>query len=163
MKILYFDLDGLLADMDGRVEEITGHKINELDQKQFWKTVSKTKDFFRNLDPFPLADVVRNTLLHSEFANQIHVLTSSGSNFEEVAPQKIAWAVNNLGISKDKIHVVTSGVCKSFWATPSSILIDDTEKVITAWVEAGGIGILHKSGVDDDMELLSKLNWIMSH
>jgi hypothetical protein len=33
---------------------------------------------------------------------------------------------------------------KKDWANPSSVIIDDTPDVITAWNKAGGVGILHK-------------------
>ena len=39
------------------------------------------------------------------------------------------------------------------YATPNTILIDDMEKNIKAWVDAGGIGILHTSAADSIKQL----------
>jgi hypothetical protein len=47
---------------------------------------------------------------------------------------------------------------KQNYATPDSILIDDTEDVIEAFNRAGGIGILHK----DASETLSVLRKIFN-
>ena len=54
-------------------------------------------------------------------------------------------------------NIVPGRKLKQNYATPDSILIDDTEDVIESFNRAGGIGILHK----DASETLSVLRKIL--
>ena len=62
---------------------------------------------------------------------------------------KKMWVKNNmpgvqLYIENDKYK----------YAEPDAILIDDMEKNVEAWKEAGGIGILHKSAPQTEREII---------
>lgn len=140
--VVYFDLDGVLADFDGRVEMLTKTKRTLLTTKQLWAAVNKDTEFFRSLEPFESMVTVARHLI--ELGVDVRVLTATGNEYSVVAPQKMAWVQEHLGLDKHKVVIVKSGTDKAVWATPNSILVDDTPKVINAWREAGGVGILHK-------------------
>lgn len=143
--IVYFDLDGVLADFDARVEMLTGKSRKDIDKKEMWEAVNKDPLFFAQLSRMPLCSV---------FELDYHLLTATGNNYGKVAPQKMFWIEKNLNIPKHQVHIVKSGKDKAAWATPSSILVDDTLEVIEAWEAAGGIGI-HYTG--NESQVIDKL------
>ena len=50
---LYVDLDGVLADFDSKVKEITGKLPNELKLGDMWRQLARYGDFFYRLDWMP--------------------------------------------------------------------------------------------------------------
>ena len=140
--IIYFDMDGVLANFYGRVQELTGKKSPE--KKELWAAVNKEPEFFTNLDPFKDTVSFMNVLIDQ--GHNVHILTATGNNFSDVMAQKMKFFQKHCSLCPvDKIHFVKSGLDKTHYASPSSILIDDNEKVIEAWKAAGGIGILHNT------------------
>ena len=75
----------------------------------------------------------------------IEILSSSGGNkyHNLVELQKKNW-IETMNLPEWKVNVVAGRKKKAEFATPDSILIDDTQDVIEAFREAGGIGIHHK-------------------
>ena len=88
----------------------------------------------------------------------IELLTSSGGqkHHEEVERQKRVWLDMN-GWVKLKANVVAGRKRKAEYATPKTILIDDTPDVIQGFNAAGGIGILHKEIGNTLMMLESRI------
>ena len=72
------------------------------------------------------------------------ILTCTGmQNRQKVAKDKIAWIRDF--VNEDVVVTCTfKGVQKAAFAKEGYILIDDTEKNIVAWNQAGGTGILFK-------------------
>jgi hypothetical protein len=72
------------------------------------------------------------------------ILSSTGYDrvLREVSLQKQEW-LHKHGIDY-KANFVPGKKFKYKYATPNSIIIDDTVSVIDDWNKAGGIGILHK-------------------
>jgi hypothetical protein len=58
-----------------------------------------------------------------------------------IVPQKATW-LNTHNIAYTQ-NFVPGKRHKYKYATPNSIIIDDTKSVIDDWNKAGGIGILH--------------------
>ena len=71
-----------------------------------------------------------------------------------VAEHKDIW-LKKQGLTY-KRNVVPKRSLKASYATPNTILIDDTEDVIVAFNKAGGIGILHKN-IDETLVTLKTL------
>ena len=138
-------MDGVLCDFEKRYIELYNEQPNSSRDKKNWS--ENWTDFimtkqFETLDIFPgaieLLKYVRDTDL------PIEILTSSGGAkyHNLVAEQKDIW-LKKQGLAY-KRNVVPQRSLKASYATPNTILIDDTEDVIAVFNKAGGIGILHK-------------------
>lgn len=148
------DLDGVLADFSGRLREITGKPAESLNKGYLWATVQKYNDnvapFFETLEKMPDADELFD-FINGNF-NHVFILTATGWTPKNGADQKRNWVKKKFGDKLD-VKVVTSGTLKAQFATPQTILVDDTTKAIHPWIAAGGIGVLHKSAGDSITQL----------
>lgn len=151
---LFIDLDGVMADLDKHVEEITGKTFIELraSGSGFTEFVNDEREqgftIFDNLDKMPDADILWNFVVKYEPT----ILTATGFPEEKAKAEKIRWVYDNLS-GFDKILTTISGRDKKNYAAENHILIDDREKAILPWREAGGIGILHTSATNTISQL----------
>ena len=136
---IYVDMDGVLVDFDGGYEKLTGMTTKEADEKGpefFWKPISKAgAKWWITLKWMPdgkqLWDYVKK--YNPE-------LLSAPSREEASRMGKRVWVKRELPGVK---LILRSADKKQEFASPNSILIDDREKNIEQWRNAGGIGILH--------------------
>ena len=161
MKVtkLYLDMDGVLCNFEKRFTELYGEDaLGSRDRKNFttnWPNFIMDGNF-ENLEWFPggkeLLEFIQN-----ETDWDVEILSSSGGErfHSEVAVQKVTWLCNN-GIPY-KANIVPGRKHKTAYATPETILIDDTEDIIVNFNAAGGVGILHK----DINETLAKLRTLL--
>jgi len=140
MITLYLDMDGVLADFN---KEYLQYDPVKEDRKKFRSSVMEHK-IFEKLDFMPDTQELLNHVSKLQGV-QIEILTSMGTHRtdqgEEAKRQKIKWLGEknipykpNFSRSKEE---------KANWATPTSILIDDSAGCIGPFIEAGGHGILH--------------------
>jgi hypothetical protein len=161
MKVtkLYLDMDGVLCNFEKRFTELYGEDaLGSRDRKNFttnWPNFIMDGNF-ENLEWFPggkeLLDFIQN-----ETDWEVEILSSSGGEkfHSEVAAQKVMWLCDK-GIPY-KANIVPGRKHKTAYATPETILIDDTEDIIVNFNAAGGLGILHK----DANETLAKLRTLL--
>jgi hypothetical protein len=161
MKVtkLYLDMDGVLCNFEKRFTDLYGKDaLGSRDRKNFttnWPNFIMDGNF-ESLEWFPggkeLLDFIQN-----ETDWEVEILSSSGGEkfHSEVAAQKVVWLCNN-GIPY-KANIVPGRKHKTAYATPETILIDDTEDIIVNFNAAGGLGILHK----DANETLAKLRTLL--
>jgi len=142
---IYLDMDGVLCNFEKRYTELYKESPNSSRDKKNWS--ENWTDFvltkqFETLDIFPGAIELLRYVRKTELP--IEILTSSGGAkyHDLVAQQKDIW-LKKQGLAY-KRNVVPGRGLKASYATPDTILIDDTEDVIDAFNKAGGIGILHK-------------------
>lgn len=155
IKEIYIDLDGVLFDFDRQLETTLGRPRAEISKKELWATVNAYPGgWFRNLPLMPYAIALYSLCVKTGLP--VTVLTATGNNYADVTFQKQDACWKRLHIPQHKIITVQSGILKANLASPYSLLIDDTPKVINAWREAGGIGILHTDG-QTTAEKLKKL------
>lgn len=158
------DADGVLADFEGPICKHLGLKDRALlkerqYRKRLWGTVDYINEhvhpFFENLEKMPDADELMD-FVRGNFINHF-ILTACGSTPPNAAAQKRTWFKRQYGHG---LHVKTvqDSVQKARYAGPTVILIDDRMKSIGPWVEAGGIGILHKNAKDTIRQLREILN-----
>jgi hypothetical protein len=143
---LYLDMDGVLCNFE---EKFAGHygpislgKRNRKEWSEDWRDFILNKKGFENLDWFPGAHALLEYV--EKLGIPVEILSSTGGQkfHEEVAVQKTNWLKSH-GI-KYKANFVWNRKKKAEYATPRTILIDDTDDVIRAFKSAGGIGILHR-------------------
>ena len=155
VRRIFLDMDGVLADFLKGVSEELGIKVtnDEAGHRVYDKNKAEltAKHIFRNLEPmsdmWKLLGFVNNLGIHTE------VLSAAGSvNREIVVNDKIGWV-------KEHVHPYWITTCtfngsqKAAFAHPKAVLIDDREKSIKQWENAGGIGILHTSAENTIKEL----------
>lgn len=147
---IFVDLDGVLCDFEGRYidlfKEMPGVSRQHKEFSKNWTEFVKG-GHFATLDYWPGALELLEYLGTLEGVT-IKFLTSSGGHkyHEEVQYQKLWW-LNDHGLTYEAI-VVPGRKKKAAYATPTSILIDDTADVIDLFTEEGGIGILHKNATN---------------
>ena len=160
--MLYIDLDGVLADFDGKVLEITGKYPSELTTKELWKQLQVVDNFYYSLD---IIEGSKEFLDYILYTSQVRVeiltaLPSPSKKLRTSSNDKIMWVYDKLDP-----YIITN--CVSNWRMKTyfcrnddDILIDDQEKNIVNWQEAGGIGILHNN-FEDTIQKLKELNVVM--
>jgi len=154
VRQIFLDQDGVLADFESGLTKALGYKVDlkaahdVYDQEKRKLTAQR---FFRNLEPLPdawkLVDWCMESGIHTE------ILTAAGTvNRTIVIKDKIEWIREH--IHPHWIIIPTfSGSQKAAFAHKKAVLIDDRERNIKCWIEAGGIGILHTTA-DDTIEQL---------
>ena len=155
--IIYFDMDGVLADFEAGFLKLTGQDLSLLPDDVF--ADKKTKDlvfahptFFLDLPVMPGA---KNMVAYAMgFDADVQVLTATGySNEEAIKKQKLEWLQRHFPEIKE-IHTVPKSPDKAKFAWPDIILIDDRlGKSIIPFREKGGIGIHHTSPANTKREL----------
>ena len=136
-------MDGVLANFVEGVESakyLNGpfEKQSDYDQR---KVELSNAGLFFDLPPMndmrTLVDYVKSTGIDWE------ILSCSGEqNRDKVAKDKFKWIRKHVDIDV-LVTCTLKGKEKAVFARPGYVLIDDKASNITAWQDAGGIGIYH--------------------
>ena len=154
VRQIFIDMDGVLADFELGLTDALGYKVSLKDKKDVYaeqKRMLTAQRIFRNLKPLPdawkLVDYCMTSGIHTE------VLTTAGTiNRDLVVKDKIDWIKNHIHPYWTIIPTF-KGSQKAAFAHKKAVLIDDRERNIKCWVDAGGIGILHITA-DETIEQL---------
>jgi len=145
ISMIRLDLDGVICDFDKRYKELYGMEPREAEkEKKFDRFFDEfiEKQNFATLDLMPGALDLINYLRRLQVPTEILSSTANENRYDEISRQKTQWLKDHQ--IEFKTNFVPGKRLKCQFATPESIIIDDTESVIRQWKEAGGIGILHK-------------------
>lgn len=157
---IYVDLDGVMADLEKKMLEVTGHQIQnkendrgnpEDDQnwKKFHDEIAAGRPLFAEMDMMPDAQKLWDYIKKYK----PHILTATGKrNVLSVDKQKREWVQEHLP-EHNTVYTVTGSKNKAKFAWPDSVLIDDRMKSIDPWREKGGIGIHHTSAKETIAQL----------
>lgn len=147
IKVIYVDMDGVLCNFNKLYVEMFNVSPSQTDKKDFGPNFKQLieADGFAKLEPMPDFWSLIAHLNFFSIPKEILSSTARKEHHEEISRQKKLW-LNTRGINY-KQNFVPGKHLKAQYATPDSILIDDTIDVIDAWEKAGGIGILHKNAV----------------
>jgi hypothetical protein len=146
---IYVDMDGVLCNFVKKYRELFNQDPESLRNK---KDYNKNFDNFINGQHFASLEMMPDAFFMVDYLRSrslpIEILSSTGrpENHEEVSRQKIVWLQTH-GITF-KPNFVPGKELKKKFATPNSIIIDDTLSVIDDWKQAGGIAIHHKNARD---------------
>jgi hypothetical protein len=156
---IYVDMDGVLCNFEKRYTELYG-KISEEQRRSVFR--ANFKDFidteqFVTLELMPDAHQLISVLDNIDIPKEILSSTAYQEVYDVIASQKARWlATHNIPW---KQNFVPGKAHKYKWATPNSIIIDDTLSVIHDWEKAGGIAIRHKNYFDT----LEELDFILQY
>lgn len=147
MKVskIYLDMDGVIADFEKRYKHL--YRILPRETATH-KEFDKFFDEFIATKQFSTLDLMSGAVEGMKYLDTlgipIEILSSTASEerHNSISKQKRTWLqINNLTY---KQNFVPGKRHKYKFATPDSVIIDDTESVIKDWRKAGGIGILHR-------------------
>ena len=146
IDMVYLDMDGVIANFYKRYQELYRLAPREAEKKaefnKYFDDFIATKQF-ETLELMPGAEEGLLFLRkHLTVPTQILSSTANEARYDEISKQKLIW-LNTHNITFTP-NFVPGKKHKYKFATPNSIIIDDTESVIDDWNKAGGIGILHK-------------------
>lgn len=142
---LYLDMDGVLADFN---KEYIKYDPQQEDRKKFRSAVLD-HHIFEKLEYMPDAKELLNHVSKLDGIT-IEILTSMGTHESFQANsamyQKMEWLkTKNIPYKANFVH---SKGEKAAYATPTTILIDDSIGCITPFNAKGGHGILHTNSSD---------------
>lgn len=170
--IVHLDFDGVIFDFEGAVERHFDMPFYEVNKRSMWAAINRNPTWFEDLQLLPDALELWSTIgqissltksyfdtgLSKNPAIKRRVLTATGHNYHDVSKQKIKAAYKNLpGFRVADFRSVPSSGDKALFATPDSILIDDSPRSCDPFNAAGGIAILHTSATDSLAKLRALL------
>lgn len=157
-------MDGVIVDFVKGTNKIFNElKLEPYDDKRYavdkkykaklWKTISQYQKnngeiFWKNMPKMQDADELLSFL--KDYSTEI--LTATGRHNTAAANQKREWVKDHVG-TNIKVNVVNKAEEKRQYAKSNHILIDDRTEAINPWIDAGGIGILHKNATDTIKQL----------
>lgn len=147
--IIHLDMDGVLADFEGRWFQLTGRRYSDYaSRNEFWREAKQFPNIYWELKPLKdsrwLVDDIKKMIKGKDI--QIEILTALPSmvDFPLAERHKEAWVRKHFS-NKWKFKTGPFAVDKQKHARPGDVLIDDRERNIEQWNAAGGTGILHIS------------------
>lgn len=146
---VYCDMDGVLVDLLQGYREMVGVCLTEQKGKgdAKWEPALQIPDFWVELPKIEGAVELMQYFENNVPELNLYVLTAPQHLFEDCGVQKLKWLNKHAQVFDiQRAHVVKRERKPEFAVQPCgapNILIDDYEKNINEWVEAGGIGIHH--------------------
>jgi len=148
ISTIMVDMDGVLCDFVKRYKELYHMEPREAEKQKkfdhFFDEFIATNQF-ATLEMMPGAWDLINYLRKLPVETEILSSTASEARYDAISKQKLVW-LQSKGI-EFKPNFVPGKRHKEKFATPYSIIIDDTLSVIEQWNAAGGIGIHHTDPV----------------
>jgi hypothetical protein len=145
---LYVDLDGVLFDFDKaagaalRTDNIYKYEF-VWGAKKFWDGLNDNSSFFRDL---PLMFDAYHLWTQINHLDPIILTALPSTGADRVCAQKREAVAENFG---SDVRVITCATKeKPEYCQPGDIIIDDRATNRDAWMERGGIYLLHTSAVN---------------
>ena len=160
--IIYCDMDGVLADFKKAAVKTTGMSINQWmnipSSKEKWSKIKQNKNFWYDMPWMQGGKQLWSYI--SKFDPHILSAYVEESFDPNCIPGKTEWLRKNVGMtSRSKINLVRRSEKKLFAKRGNpAILIDDYEKNIREFTQAGGVGI-HHTNTSKTIAQLKKLGF----
>jgi hypothetical protein len=142
--VLYLDLDGVFADMEGYCRDQLGLEYLA-DPKLAWSKIDQIPYFFKRLDPIKdsltfFDDILLNANVEVKILTALPLLT----NMLVTAPADKRWWVHNYLDPDLQVITTNSWEGKRDFAV-GNVLLDDSRRNILDWEYHGGQGVWHTS------------------
>jgi len=145
----YLDLDGVFADFNKRVYDISGRYPHQFD-KGMWKFIMADRDFFAKLEFMPNAEHLW------EYTKQFNPKFLTGAPpGERSRNQKREWVAKKFGPEYETIVLPRKD--KQLHSGPNKVLIDDHPENCAMWADKGGLAILFNGDVWDAIEIIEEI------
>lgn len=151
---IYFDMDGVLADFDKKIEEVKGR--NKKTGKPNWfKLKAIGPSFWADMEVIPYGLSLYNKINGfvkdaKKIGVDIEIGIMSAIYLQEGKDGKREFLKKHFPeIKEDMIKIINKGSMKFKEADSQSILIDDNEDNVKQWNEAGGKAFLFKQNGDE--------------
>lgn len=160
--IVYLDMDGVIADFFGAIEERHGvDHWKEVDiEKSVVELAEASDDFFNTLPKFDTTDELVDFVREEMNVEYGICSTPLRGDRKNSAEWKKVW-LDRHGLLPDDEENIIFTCNKAKFATNKgvpNVLIDDKKKNIRRWEEAGGIGILYQAN-ENSLESLKSELW----
>lgn len=141
-KIVFCDLDGVLADFEKGVINRFQKRPNELQPGTMWGVINKSNTFFETLPWMPRGRELWDKIKHYD-----PIILTGIPRSIKAAEQKRRWCAQELG---PDIHVITcSTKDKPKYCVTNAVLIDDRPDNLNEWNLKGGKFILYDEEFTD--------------
>ena len=160
---IYFDMDGVLADFDRGLAELTSVPIKdqssrtEQEDNELWDGVRSVGHFYDKLEPMPGALEMFRTL-YKKYGDKCEILTGVPKpkrNVPEAADDKRKWIERYFG-PEVVVNITYAAEKKNYCKGKGYILIDDLERNIKDWTMNGGTAIYYKTP-EETLKLISDI------
>src|ERR1039457_1656019 len=140
-RIIHLDLDGVLADFNNGVMACTGQRPEQLSPDDLWARLALVPEFFLRLEVAESGELLFET---AQTLGDVRILTElpRKTNVQFAEQEKHLWTAEHFGTNVPVVAVLYA-YQKANYAQSGDILIDDSARNISRWVEAGGIRIVH--------------------
>lgn len=146
VSMIYFDMDGVLADFKRGVKE--NLKLNpEVSDEIMWSKMKEYPHFYYDLLPIPEGVELFQKVQSIFGNNKVQILSAYPKPIRGIVDaidDKRRW-VKKYFDDNIKVNLVLREDKKRFCHSIGDILIDDYEKNIIEWDAAGGTSILFKA------------------
>ena len=158
--LIFVDLDGVLADFDRAVEELTGLPPSQQTPRAMWPRLAGARDFYANIPWMPDGPELWERV---EPFDPVVLTGLPRGNWAK--PQKLEWCRRELGPEVPVIACMSREKTEKAWEwldthragvrpdgghlpgmeRPVPVLIDDRASTREPWEAAGGVFIHHVS------------------
>lgn len=149
-QIIFFDLDGVIADFARGYKEFFGRNAYADDSFTINQVCLQDPHFFRKLKVVPEGMELLNQLRNKY---KIVFLTTPMENMQYCKWDKISWLEENVGKEFDVIFAVDKS---PYVIDEKSILIDDMDRNLKPWKDAGGTAILFPQKIDKILAIIEE-------
>ena len=148
---LFLDLDGVLADFDRGVREVTGRRTEDLPLDEMWAALERAPGFFETLAFLHDAEALWR------FCAPHRPTILTGLPRGSWAPeQKRRWVARMLGAEVPVITCLSHQ--KPRWSGPGCVLVDDRATARAGWEKQGG-HFVHHLAADRSIAALRELGF----
>ena len=139
---IYCDMDGVLCDFARNIKTTTGMTIDNwmrVDKEERWKKIIEKRTFWSTM---PWLNDGKNLWRFIE-KHDPYILSAASQQDPNCKPGKMQWIARNLGIPRNRVHLVQRHEKQMFAKTGGqpSILIDDYGRNTKEFTTKGGVGI----------------------
>lgn len=154
-RIVYLDMDGVLADFEGTSQMLLGPEFNWKEEvgKPNWGKLHSIQNLYALLQPLP--DAFELWEFVNAHYDDVRILTAipKRAHFPEAVNDKRDW-IHKLFGAHVEVCFGPYAYDKQFHCRAGDILIDDAAINIGQWNDRNGLGILHTSTRDTVQKLI---------